>query len=107
MLEQRADAGYSSTGMTHDTTRHDSAKPQELYPAEFHFRILVEGNFVGEDALKRVLAGHAVTAPLSHAAHSKTGRFRSLQVSVRIQDRAELDKLDAALRAVDGVKLLL
>ena len=78
-----------------------------LYPADVHFRIVVEGDFANEAALQEALAGHDVTTPLSPASRSRTGRFRSLHVSVRVQGLAELEELDRALRAVCGVRLLL
>ena len=83
------------------------ADPATLYPAECHFRIIVTETFAGEAALQAVLAGYTVTAPLAASRASQQGRFRSFGVSVRVGGREELVRLDGALRAVEGVKLLL
>ena len=84
-----------------------SADPATLYPAVVHFRIIVEAGFAGEAALHGVLAGYDVTAPLAASRSSQQGRFRAFGVSVRVGGREELVRLDQALRAVEGVRLLL
>ena len=109
-LEPQGRGGYSGRAMAGETStagggRAGASAP--LYPAEVHFRIVVEGRFAGEAALEAVLAAYAVTAPLAAASRSSTGRFRSLQVSVCVQGLEELTALDRALRAVEGVRLLL
>jgi len=81
--------------------------PATIYPAEHHFRIVVAEPFAGEEALRQVLAGYAVTAPLAAGGTSRQGRYRTLSVSVRVGGREELVQLDRALRAVTGVRLLL
>lgn len=81
--------------------------PAMIYPAECHFRIIVAGNFSAEEQLRQVLAASEVTAALAPANASTGGKFRSLQVTVRIKDRAELVRLDRDLRAVAGVRMVL
>lgn len=81
--------------------------PATLYPAECHFRIIVEKGFADEARLNEILSSSEVTAPLSPGSTSSGGRFRSLQVAVRLKDRAEGVRLDEALRGVAGVRLVL
>ncbi len=82
--------------------------PEErVYPSEHHFRIIVNAEAVPWEALASILAGYAVSAPLSAAGCSRGGRYQSLQVSVHVQTRAELVRLHADLRAVDGVRMLI
>ena len=83
------------------------ADPATLYPADVHFRIIVEAGFSGEGALRGVLSGYDVTVPLAASRASQQGRFRAFGVSVRVGGREELVRLDQALRAVEGVRLLL
>ena len=78
-----------------------------LYPAECHFRIIVEKDFANEARLREILSASEVTAPLAPGSTSSGGRFRSLQVAVRLKDRAEGVRLDEALRGVAGVRLVL
>ena len=78
-----------------------------IYPAEHHFRIIILSGSTAFADIEALLAGYTVTAPLCHGQASRGERYRSLQVSVRLADRAEHRRLDGALRAVDGVRLLL
>jgi putative lipoic acid-binding regulatory protein len=77
------------------------------YPAVHHVGIVVEETFAARGALEAVLAGVEVVAPLHDGRASRTGKYRTLRVSIRVGSRAELDALDRNLRAVTGVKLLL
>jgi putative lipoic acid-binding regulatory protein len=78
------------------------------YPAEFHFRIIVEAAAAEAEAgVNRVLAGYRVTAPLAVSQASSAGRYCSYSVSVEIRSRAELHALDAALKRVPGVRMVL
>lgn len=112
-LVPRRRGGYNVCPMTDAVTNTGAdggggvAKPVALYPAEVHLRIVVAGDFDNEAALQAALAAHAVVAPLAPASRSRTGRFRTLQVSVCVQGLSELEELDRALRAVSGVRMLL
>ena len=81
--------------------------PAMIYPADCHFRIIVAGDFRADAQLQQVLAACAITSALAPGGVSKGGRFRSLQVTVRVKDRAELVRLDRELRAVEGVRMVL
>lgn len=80
----------------------------ECYPAVHHFRIILQADATAAAAaLEAVLADYAVTAPLQAAHRSAGGRYRSMQVSVRLAGREEHERLDASLRVVPGVRVLL
>ena len=85
------------------------ADPNEarLYPAEHHFRIIVEGTSDARTAIEAILSGYEMTAPLSTGGQSSGSRYQSLGVSVKLPDRASHHQLDAARRAVVGVRILL
>jgi putative lipoic acid-binding regulatory protein len=95
-----ADKNLSHDGWT-------TAAPEKLYPVECHFRIIVEQAFAKEDDLKQILSASEVTAPLAPGSVSSGGKYRSLQVGVRVHGREEMDRLDRAIRAVPGVRMLL
>ena len=80
--------------------------PSTIYPAECHFRIIVKGDFSADAQLRQVLAASEITSALAPGNASAGGKFRSLQVTVRVKDRAELVRLDQELRAVDGVRMV-
>lgn len=81
--------------------------PATIYPAVYHFRVIVGRQPEVEVELRRVLEAYDVTSPLAEAAQSRTGRYRSLQVAVRVVSRDELVRVDGAMRAVAGVRLIL
>ena len=81
--------------------------PAMIYPAECPFRIIVAGDFGAEDKLSQVLAASEITTALVPGNASAGGKFRSLQVTVRVKNRAELVRLDQELRAVPGVRMVL
>ena len=84
--------------------------PQELevaYPAEFHFRIIVEAEVAAEAALGALLATYQITAPLTASKVSSAGRYQAFSVSVKIRSQAELHSFDAAVKQVPGVRMLL
>ena len=56
---------------------------------------------------RQVLEACEITAALAPGSVSTGGKFRSLQVAVRVKDRAELVRLDRELRAVAGVRMVL
>ena len=81
--------------------------PAMLYPAECHFRIIVTGDFGADAQLRQVLDASETTSALAPGGVSRGGKFRSLQVTVRVKNRAELVRLHDGLRAVEGVRMVL
>lgn len=77
------------------------------YPAEFHFRIIAEAQMAAGSKLREAVAGYRVTAPLTASRQSTAGRYEAFSLSVMIQDRDELNELDAAMKKVPGVRLVL
>ncbi len=79
----------------------------QVYPAEHHFRIIVVAESPAQAGLDRVLRDFDVISPLELSHASQQGRYQSLCVSVRLLNRADHLRLDQALRAVEGVRILL
>ncbi len=80
---------------------------EAVYPAEFHFRILTEAESAAEAALGAALAPYRVTVPLAFSRGSSGGRYRAYSVSVQIVSREELQALEAAVKRVPGVRMVL
>lgn len=78
-----------------------------LYPAEFHFRIIVDAQRADEAALGSALTEYSVTAPLAVSRHSSGGHYLAFSLSVSIANREELDALHATLKKVPGVRMVL
>ena len=86
---------------------HSSQNRELVYPAEFHFRIIVDAGADAEAALSAAIAGYKVTAPLAASRSSSAGRYRAYCASVEIQSQSELHAFDAAVKRVPGVRMLL
>lgn len=79
----------------------------DVYPATHHFRIIVAAGSPAPKAIETLLADYTVTSPLQAGHTSAGGRYQSLQVAVHLACRADHLRLDQALRAVEGVRILL
>jgi putative lipoic acid-binding regulatory protein len=79
----------------------------DVYPATHHFRIIVAAGSPAPKAIESLLADYTVTSPLQAGHASAGGRYQSLQVAVHLTCRADHLRLDQALRAVEGVRILL
>lgn len=84
-----------------------SPAPTDPYPAVHHFRVIVTAAAACDHVLAALLQSYDVTAPLLPGSVSSGGRYRSLQVSVRLKSRDEHVRLDHDLRNVEGVRILL
>jgi putative lipoic acid-binding regulatory protein len=84
-----------------------SAPAEVSYPAEFHFRVIVETQASAEAALSATLAAFQVTVPLTSSQASSGGRYQAYSVSVMMQTRDELHAFDTAIKKVPGVRMLL
>lgn len=94
--------------MNHSESGHlDSASRQVDYPATFHFRVIAEASSDAGPELTVVLAAYRVTEPLAVSRASSSGRYCAYGVSVELQTPEELHALDAALKQVSGVRMVL
>ena len=98
-LEKRVAKGKISqadmdaiTGMISGTSRYEA---------------LSECDLIIEAAIEKILEGHRVTDALCAGNTSAEGRFRVLLVSVEVDTFEDMEKLDEALRGVEGVKMVL
>ena len=88
--------------------RAPASAPQEVvFPTHVHFRIITEGESFREAVLSEVLAAYKIVAPLLASRISSAGRYLAYSVSVEIQSRTELHAIDAALKQVPGVRMVL
>ena len=79
----------------------------DVYPATHHFRIIIAAGSPAPRAIETLLADFTVTSPLQPGHASAGGRYQSLQVAVHLPCRADHLRLDQALRAIEGVRILL
>lgn len=78
-----------------------------VYPAPFHFRIIVHADSQAHTSLATTLADYRVVEPLASGNSSGSGRYLSLNVTVHLESRDEHQRLHTAIRNTAGVRLLL
>ncbi len=91
-----------------DAKKLTAGAPQQVeYPAIFHFRVIVEASACAEKGLAEVLTVYRVVEPLAASRASSHGRYHAYSVSVELQRPDDLRALDAALKRVPGVRMVL
>jgi len=79
----------------------------DLYPAVFHFSVIVDAKRDISGGLSAALAGREVTAPPQPGPPSASGRYATLRLSARCANREEHESLLSALKNIPGVKMVL
>jgi len=82
-------------------TNNFEGKEEALYPAEFHLRIVTEEGNLDRDALEKLVPG------IQDGNRSTGGKYHSLQVAVRFENRDEHHRLQESLMKVRGVKMVI
>ena len=80
---------------------------QVEYPATFHFRVIAEASADVASGLAAALNAYRVVEPLAASRASSQGRYHAYSVSVELQAPDDLRALDAALKRVPGVRMVL
>lgn len=91
------------------STPRPESGPEAVYPSEFHFRIIVDAQQADacSRSVREAASAYRVTSPLAVSRHSSAGRYLAFSLSVRLESREEMEALDAAIKRVPGVRLLL
>ena len=85
-----------------------SADSVELkFPVVAHHRLIVDAARRDEVATKAVFAGFELVEPVAESRASSGGKYVSYALSVRLYDRGEMARLDAAIASVPGLKMCL
>ena len=77
------------------------------FPVVAHHRIIVVAEQRDDERVKALFAGFDLTEPLSVGNESASGKYVSYALSVRLADRAEMGRLDEAIKTVPGIKMCL
>ena len=78
-----------------------------LFPAECHFKIIARDADGVAGRLNRVLADHRLADQVRAGNRSAGGTYVTYNVSLVLETAEQMRALDAAFRAVDGVRLVL
>lgn len=88
--------------------REPQTSRQEVeYPAVFPMRVIVEVEIFDSEAMAAVLERYKVVSPWEKSQASSSGRYQAFGVSVEVTSFGELAGIDAEVKAVRGVRMLL
>ena len=77
------------------------------FPVVAHHRLICDAARSDEAAMKAVFAGFELVEPVVESRASSGGKYVSYSLSVRLKDREEMARLDAAIAGVPGLKMCL
>ena len=77
------------------------------FPVVAHQRLIVESSRRDDAATKGLFAGFDLVEPFAVGHLSSGGKYVVYNLSVRLADRAEMARVDEAIKAVPGVKMCL
>ena len=88
----------------------DFSKPADegdVYPAVHNFRVITDAAVATEAAIIEALEAYEIVSPLARGRSSSGGKYLVFHFSARLSTRAEHHALDAAVKALPGVRILL
>ncbi len=80
---------------------------QLQFPLDCQFRIIAENRDAMHFVIETVLIEQGVKAPLEPQNLSHGGKYQSFLVMVRVESVEHMNRIDAALRSIVGVKMVL
>ncbi len=83
------------------------SRPEIQFPVTAHHRIIVHAAQKDDALTAELFASFDLAEPLAHGNTSSGGKYASYALSVRLSDRAEMDRLDAVFAQVPGLKMVL
>ena len=77
------------------------------FPVVAHHRLIVDAARRDDVATAAAFAGFELVEPVAESRASAGGKYVSYSLSVRLKDREEMARLDAAIAGVPGLKMCL
>ena len=77
------------------------------FPVVAHHSLICDAARRDEAAMKAAFAGFELVEPVAESRASSGGKYVSYSLSVRLKDREEMVRLDAAIAGVPGLKMSL
>ena len=85
-----------------------SLDPSDLeFPLECQFRVIAEDHEKMAFVIETVLMQLGVEASVVRGNTSKTGTYVSYGITTVVNSREEMNRIDAELRLIEGVKMVL
>lgn len=77
------------------------------FPVVAYHRLIINAVERDEVAMRAAFAGFELVEPVAESRASSGGKYISYSLSVRLKDREEMSRLDAAIAGVPGLKMCL
>lgn len=77
------------------------------FPLDCQFRVIAENRKGMYFVIETVLMQNGVTAPLQKENESAGGKYMSYSVDVCVESLERMNRIDAALRSIEGVKMVM
>ena len=77
------------------------------FPVVAHHRLIVDAARRDDAAIAAKFAGFELVEPVAESRVSAGGKYVSYSLSVRLKDREEMSRFDAAIASVQGLKMCL
>jgi putative lipoic acid-binding regulatory protein len=84
-----------------------SPEPKLVFPVTCHFKIITEDLHNMHFVIETVLMQLGVHDPITPGHRSAAGKYVTYNVSIHVESRMRMDKIDRALREIVGVKMVL
>ena len=78
-----------------------------MFPVVAHHRLICDAARRDDAATKAAFAEFELVEPVAESRTSAGGKYVSYSLSVRLKDREEMARLDAAIAGVPGLKMCL
>ena len=78
-----------------------------VFPVVAHHRLICDAARRDDAAIAAVFAGFELVEPVAESRASAGGKYVSYSLSVRLKNREEMARLDAAIAGVPGLKMCL
>ncbi len=85
----------------------DQVKPEIEFPVDCHFKVIAEELNGIQSAIETALMNLGVSSPLPTGNRSAGGKYVTFNVTVRVGSREQMNQIDAELRKIPGVKMVL
>lgn len=77
------------------------------YPVEVHFRVVCHATPDVMERLQSALLAIGIDKRLTTGNASASGKYQSYELSLVVDSEPQMKQIDATLRGVDGVKMVL
>lgn len=77
------------------------------FPLECQYRVIAEDHEKMAFVIETVLMGLGVEAPVVRGSKSKNGTYVSYSITTVVESREAMNRIDAELRNIEGVKMVL